>query len=202
MFAYRSRPAPVYRILRRRRYGKPMTMPIAFALAGLVFVAGVLGLFLYFGLRSGRGDLVAPPKSFGKREYGRRPVVRPAPAQLAAPKPGPSRVKPSQSSSANPAPQPAAKPVAAQPEQMISVPIAGASPDSQPAPVWRRETPAGHGRFSEASYSAEQYAEREVKALLLQDRHDRAVRHARTALKLPADEAEAYVERLARGLRV
>ena len=176
-----------------------MTMPIAFALAGFVFVAGVLGLFLFIGMRSGRGDLVTPPKSFGKREYGQRPVVRPAPAPATPPK-----AKPSQSSPAKPALPPASQSVAARPEQTVSVPIARASPDSQPerAPVWRRDQPAGHGRLSEASYTAEQYVEREVKALLLQDRPDRAVRHVRSALKLPADEAANYVERLARGLRV
>jgi hypothetical protein len=168
---------------------EPMTMPIAFALAGLVFVAGVLGLFLYFGLRSGRGDLVTPPKSFGKREYGRRPAVRPVPSNPSPPPPQPE--------------PPIAKPVAAEPEP-VPAHSAAATVEGLPerAPVWRRETPAGHGRFSEACYTAEQYAEREVKALLLQGRPDRAVRHARTALKLPAAEAEAYVERLARGLRV
>lgn len=170
-----------------------MEMSLALVLAGLAFVAGLLGLFLYFGLRSGRGDLIAPPKEFGKREYGKRPPVRPAPVKPA---------KPPAQQAEQQVEEPVAIAAAPEPLRALSPIIDEQEGSAEPAPVWRRDRPAGHKRLSEACYTAEQYAEREVKALLLQNRHDRAVRHVRKALKLPAAEAEIFVERLARGLRV
>ncbi|MEO1167116.1 MAG: hypothetical protein AAFW97_00235 [Pseudomonadota bacterium] len=174
-----------------------MDMPLIYALAGLVCVAGFLGLFLYLGHRSSRDDLVAPPefgqrdtgkRDFGEREHGRRPP-RSAPRDMpppSAPALPASEQTAAQLVSANAEPQPMTAP--------------DDFPDADPAAVWRREGPAGRELLSEACYTADQYAEREVKALLLQNRTDRAIRHVRGALKLPAAEAEAYVARLAHQL--
>lgn len=177
-----------------------MDMPVILMFAGLAFVAGILGLFLYFGLRNGRGDLIGPPRDFGKREYGQRPKIRPVSARstpatpLSSPPPMQKMMPEVTTVSMT---ETVAKPVLIAHEPDIANPA-----NAEPAPIWRRDRPAGHARLSENCYTAEQYAEREVKALLLQNRADRAIRHIRSTLKLPAIEAEAYVERLARGLRV
>ncbi len=185
-----------------------MEMVYIFALALLAFVGGFVGLFLYLGHRNGRGDLVAPPREFGKREYGQRPAIRPAPKPVAAPQErAPDPVPLAE-------PQTAEELVAAISEPMpVSVPESSPEPEPTPAPesidgdgeiapVWRREAPAGNARLSEACYTAEQYAEREVKALLLQNHPNRAFTHARRALKLSDEDAMDFVERVARGLRV
>ncbi|MEM8695664.1 MAG: hypothetical protein AAGE05_06540 [Pseudomonadota bacterium] len=164
-----------------------MEMPIVLALTGLACVAGFLGLFLYFGHRSGRGDLIAPPTR-PRRQKAARPAPKPLP-----------RSEPAISEPDRPVADRIAV-IAGPPSEPTSAPAR--DPSADPAAIWRREGPAGRARLSEACYTAEQYAEREVKALLLQNRPDRAVRHARNRLKLPAAEAEAYVDRLARGLRV
>ena len=182
-----------------------MDMHVVLMFAGLAFVAGILGLFLYFGLRSGRGHLIGPPRDFGKREYGQRPKIRPAPVKAA-----PVKAAPAKPLLAPPSMQEAAKEVtnisqietgnATVAEPVLISAEADAPADAEPAPIWRRDRPAGHARLSENCYTAGQYAEREVKALLLQNRADRAIRHIRRALKLPAAEAEAYVKRLARSI--
>lgn len=186
-----------------------METPFIYALAALALVAGFLGLFLYLGHRSGRGDLVAPPKEFGRRkdearEYGRRPPVRPAP------RPEPKAAASTPSAQPDPISDPLPIPVPAQsPAELVAavgapapVTVTDDLPEADPAAFWRREGPAGTARLSEACYTADQYAEREVKALLLQNRYDRAIRHVRGALDLPAAEAEAYVARLAHRLRL
>lgn len=173
-----------------------MDMMTISALAVLALVGGFVGLFLYLGHRSGRGDLIAPPREFGKREYGQRPAIPAAPKTVAPPKerapdPMPPVAVPDQTAEelvaaiSEPAPEP--------------VP---ADTDGEIAPEWRRDAPSGNARLSEACYTAEQYAEREVKALLLQNHPNRAFTHARRALKLSDEEAMDFVERVARGLRV
>ena len=185
-----------------------MEMLFVFALVGLALMGGFVGLFLYLGHRNGRGDLVAPPKEFGKREYGQRPAIRPAPKPIAAPQerapdPVPLAESPAQTAeelvAAVSEPMPVSVPESAPEPAPLPVTESG---DGEIAPVWRREAPTGNARLSEACYTAEQYAEREVKALLLQNHPNRAFTHARRALKLSEEEAMDFVERVARGLRV
>jgi hypothetical protein len=67
--------------------------------------------------------------------------------------------------------------------------------------VWRREGSAGRAQMSESDYTPEQYAEREVKALLLQGQRARALRHVMFELAMPFEDAESYVDRLAMSIR-
>ncbi|WP_299321434.1 hypothetical protein [Parasphingopyxis sp.] len=181
-----------------------MEFSLIYPLIGLGALAGCLGLFLYLGHRSSRRDLISPPefgqRHFGRREYGKRPPVRPAP------RPEPKAVAPKPPAAPDPLPEPEPAQSPAELVAAVSAPapmiVPDALPEADPTAVWRREGPAGTARLSEACYTADQYAEREVKALLLQNRYDRAIRHVRGALKLPAAEAEAYVARLAHQLRL
>lgn len=166
-----------------------METPFVLALAGLAAVAGFLGLFLYLGHRSSRDDLVAPPQ-FGQRPDKPKPVLTQPVERGPLPPYKPAQEPASQAVVANSPVKPKAK-----------VPIASASAPDAPDPVWRREGPLGHANLSETCYSPAQLAEREIKALVLQKRYDRALRHATTALKLTPADAEALIARIAHGLR-
>ncbi|MBC2776448.1 hypothetical protein [Parasphingopyxis marina] len=177
----------------------------AIALGALVAIGGFLALFVFLGLRGNRPDLLGPPADFGKREFGKKPVVRPAPvARTPLPRPAPPKPQPAIAAST--------RPIAAEPEAFDPAPAdpAPSNPAPGPAPtperaefdrVWRREGSAGRAQMSESDYTPEQYVEREVKALLLQGQRARALRHVMFALSMPADQADAYVDRLASATR-
>ena len=186
---------------------------VGILLGAALVVLGGLGVLIYVGTRSGRSDLVAPPAEFGPEANQRPELPRIEPEKVELP---PEKERPEL---AAPPPEPTPQEPAASPFEELSREHSSDAADG-PAPervakegtrsqidtppsdaetLWK-DTPKPAGTppgKTESDYSQDELVERDVRALLLQNQRDRAIRYVRSELRMKTPEATAYVDAIA-----